>query len=168
MKNQLSSGPSAIEARNKISEIIGECVYQALGLKESLRDERAALETQDMTALHAAVSTKGEFVQSLSQLENQRRQLCDAAGFAGDSEQMDHLTQWCDEDSVIQNGWSHLMEIVSDCNALNLTNGAIIRARQQMVEANLGVLRGTDAHPDTYQREGRENAAMNQRSLAQA
>lgn len=168
MTSYTQSRPSPVEARKRLAEIIGECVYQALGLKESLKVERAALETQDTDALHDAVSSKSTIVQSLSLLETERLKLCEAAGFAHGSDQMDQMTDWCDDESLVRNGWSHLMEIVSDCNALNLTNGAIIRARQQMIESNLGVLRGTEVDPDTYHREGRDNAAMNQRSLAQA
>lgn len=159
---------SASVAREQITGIIGDCVFQALGLKESLRDERSALETQDTEALHAAVAIKSDFVDKLSRLDRRRRALCESAGFKDGAGQMDRMTIWCDDESLIQNCWSHLMEIVSDCNALNLTNGAIIRARQQMVESNLGVLRGADINPDTYKREGHENVAMNQRSLAQA
>ncbi len=168
MNSLTQSRPSPLEARNRLAEIIGECVFQALGLKESLKNERAALETQDTDALHDAVSTKSTIVQSLSQLESERLKLCEAAGFAAGIGQMDDLTDWCDEQSVVRNGWTHLMDIVSECNALNLTNGAIIHARQQMIENNLGVLRGAELNPDTYHREGRDNAAMNQRSLAQA
>ena len=168
MNSFSESRPSPLEARNRLTEIIGECVFQALGLKESLKNERAALETQDTDALHDAVSSKSTIVQSLSLLESERLKLCEAAGFAAGSEQMDQMTDWCDDEYVVRNGWTHLMDIVSECNALNLTNGAIIHARQQMVESNLGVLRGADLSPDTYHREGRDNAAMNQRSLAQA
>ena len=162
------SRPSPSETRDRLVELIGESVFQALSLKESLRNERAALETQDADALLEAVSAKGSLVESLTALENRRVSLCEAAGFANGVDQMDQVSHWCDRQSRIRNGWSQLMEIVSDCNALNLTNGAIIHARAQMVESNLGVLRGTALEPDTYHREGRDNAAMNRRSLAQA
>lgn len=168
MLSNTQSRPSPLEARNRLAEIIGECVFQALGLKESLKDERAALEIQDTDALYDAVSSKSTIVQSLSRLESERVELCEAAGFAAGNDQMDQMTDWCDEQSVVLNSWSHLMEIVSECNALNLTNGAIIHARQQMVESNLGVLRGVNPDPDTYHREGRDNASTNPRSLAQA
>lgn len=159
---------AASVAREQITDIIGDCVFQALGLKESLHDERSALETQDTDALHAAVAIKSDFVEKLSRLDCRRRAMCESAGFEDGAGQMDRMTDWCDDESVIQNSWSHLMKIVADCNALNLTNGAIIRARQQMVESNLGVLRGAEMNTDTYKREGHENVAMNQRSLAQA
>lgn len=168
MPGQNTEHTAQSTARELITEIIGDSVFHALGLKESLRDERIALESQDTDELQSAVSIKSEFVERLGRLDRRRRDLCESSGFPDGADQMDRMTDWCDEDSIVQNGWSQLMEIVSDCNALNLTNGAIIRARQQMFEANLGVLRGADVNPNTYQREGQENVAMNQRSLAQA
>lgn len=160
--------PSKIEARSQIVDVIGECVYHALGLKESLRHERVALEEQDTDALHSAVDTKSRCVEKMADLDEQRRALCETSGFHAGPEQMIEMSLWCDEDSVVYKAWSQLMEIAADCNALNLTNGAIIRMRNQMVESNLAVLRGANTNPDTYKREGRDIAAMNQRSLAQA
>lgn len=149
-------------------EILGDCVYRALGLRESLQDERAALETQDTEALHAALTIKGVCVSKLQELDTERKTICEASGFGANPDQMQEMLAWCDEDNAIAGCWQHLMEIVADCNALNLTNGAIIRLRRQMVDGNLAVLRGTEAIPDTYKREGRDNAANTQRSLAQA
>jgi len=160
--------PSKIEARSQIVDVIGECVYHALGLKESLRHERVALEEQDTDALHSAVDTKSRCVEKMADLDEKRRALCETSGFHAGPEQMIEMSLWCDEDSVVYKAWSQLMEIAADCNALNLTNGAIIRMRNQMVESNLAVLRGANTNPDTYKREGRDIAAMNQRSLAQA
>ena len=149
-------------------EVLGECVYQALGLRESLQDERHALETQDNDALNSALTIKGVCVQRLKELEKRRTDICDACGFTAGPEQMDRMLDWCDLDSGIADHWQHLMGIVSDCNALNLANGAIIRLRQQMVDTSLAVLRGTESVPDTYQREGASSAATTQRTLAQA
>ena len=162
------SRPSKSEARSQIVDVIGECVYHALGLKESLRNERRALEEQDTNALHTAVDTKSQCVEKMAALEEQRRALCETSGFHAGPEQMIEMSQWCDEDSVVYKAWSHLMEIATDCNALNLSNGAIIRMRGEMVASNLAVLRGANSNPDTYKREGQDIAAMNQRSLAQA
>lgn len=149
-------------------EVLGECVYQALGLRESLQDERHALEKQDNEALDSALTIKGVCVQRLRELDKRRTDICAACGFAAGPEQMERMLGWCDADSGIADHWRHLMDIVADCNTLNLTNGAIIRLRAQMIETNLAVLRGTQTVPDTYRREGASSAAMTQRTLGQA
>ena len=161
------SQPSPTDTRKQVVDLLGESVLLALGLKETLQNERRALEDQDVGELNSIVSTKSECVGKLQQLEEQRRALCETSGFHAGPQQMEDLVDWCDEDAVITKCWSQLMEIAADCNALNLTNGAIISMRSQMLGTNLAVLRGTDPNPNTYGREGRDFAAGNQRSLAE-
>ena len=160
--------PSPNDTRTQIVEILGESVLHALGLKETLQNERRALEEQNIDELDQAVTTKSDCVGKLQQLESQRQALCEASGFHPGPDQMEQLVDWCDEDSVITRCWSQLMDIAADCNALNLTNGAIIQMRSQMMASNLAVLRGGEPQPDTYRRQGRDSAANKQRSLAEA
>ena len=94
------SQPTPESARKRIVEIIGNSVYHALGLKESLADEHAALEQQDMDELRAAVDNKSRCTAALQTLEQQRNDFCVAAGFAKGHEQMEQLTAWCDEDDA--------------------------------------------------------------------
>ena len=162
------SHPTPTSARKQIVEIIGNSVYQALGLKESLQDELAALEAQDMDALRAAVDNKSRCVAALHTLEQQRKDFCVSAGFESGPEQMDQLAEWCDEDAVLANCWQHVTDIAVECNAMNLTNGAIIRTRQQQIEAGLAVIRGGTQDPAVYGRSGRGPSGPSQRSLAEA
>ena len=162
------SRSSAIEARTRVSDILGECVYQALGLKEALESERVALESQDSEALREALVMKGRCVEQLQSLENDRICECEKYGFDAAPLQMERLADWCDEDSLLMNLWEHLIEIAADCNAINLTNGAIIRMRQQHTENNLAVLRGGEQDPKTYQSSGGDRVAMQRRSLVRA
>lgn len=162
------SRPSAAATREQIAAVLGESVLHALGLREALLEERHALEQRDTAALAQAVAIKGDCVAKLKKLEEQRAAVCRSAGFDAGPEQMARISDWCDEDSLIDSGWRQLMEIAAECNTMNLTNGAIIRMRSQMVESNLAVLRGADPTPDTYGRAGQDGAAMHQRSLAEA
>ena len=92
------SHPTPENARKQIVEIIGNSVYHALGLKESLQDEFAALEAQDMDALRVAVDNKSSCVAALQTLEQQRKDFCIGAGFESGPEQMEQLAEWCDEE----------------------------------------------------------------------
>ena len=162
------SQPNPESARKQIVELIGNGVYHALALKESLADEHDALEQQDMDALRTAVDNKSRCTAALQSLEQQRRVFCIAAGFPDGTEQMEQLTRWCDEDSVVANCWQHLLDIAVECNAMNLTNGAIIRGRQRQIEAGLAVIRGGTQEPGVYGRSGRGSNGPSQRSLAEA
>lgn len=160
--------PSPTSTRKHIVNVLGESVFQALGLLETLKDERTALESQDDTALLEAVTAKSHCVGELRELESKRRHICEAIGFASGPFQMEELSAWCDEDSVIKNSWDQLMEIAAECNAQNLANGSVIRIRQNHIEANLAVLRGSASESDTYHRHGNNHHAMIQRSIAEA
>ena len=162
------SRPSPADARSQLVEVIGESVYHALGLKESLEEERKALETQDMEALTAAVESKGVCVAELQGLDSKRVALCEAWGFGDSPEQMQELINWCDDSDLIANRWEHLMILAAEGSALNMTNGAIIRLRQQQFESSLSVLRGVKPRPNTYGRNGETSGDYGRSSLAQA
>jgi flagellar biosynthesis/type III secretory pathway chaperone len=159
---------SPAEARSQIADIIGESLYQAQGLNESLEDERNALEKQDMDALDAVVNNKSTCAERLQVLDRKRGALCQEWGFADGPDQMQQLIDWCDEDELLSNRWAELMEIAATGSALNLTNGAIIRVRQQHFESSLSVLRGVSPGSDTYGRNGEESGDFSRRSLAEA
>jgi flagellar biosynthesis/type III secretory pathway chaperone len=160
--------PDSATARKQIVEIIGDCVFHALGLMETLQDERKALEDQDMDALKSAVDSKGKCVNDLRTMEDRRRNLCIAAGFPDGPDQMVQMLEWCDEGSVIANCWQHLMDVATECNTLNITNGAIIRGRKQQIETSISIIRGGQPEMDTYNRSGREPPGHHLRSIAEA
>ncbi len=160
--------PSQAEAKTRFIDLLNETVYQALGLKESLEDEFKALESQDPACVEVAVVTKSACVSKLQHLDQERMQLCATCGFAAGPEQMEQLIAWCDDSELIKNRWEHLMVIAAESRAQNITNGAIIRVRQQQFEASLSVLRGVSPGADTYGRHGEESDGFGHRSLAQA
>lgn len=159
---------SSSAARTEIVEIIGDSVYHALGLKESLTDERKALEKQDMDAVQLSVENKSACVEALHKLDKKRDELCRSLGFDSGAEQMPQLIEWCDDDDLISNRWQNLLIIAAESSALNMTNGAIIRLRQQQFESSLSVLRGVTPGADTYSRSGAESGDYGRRSLAEA
>ena len=159
---------SPAEARSKIVDIIGDSVLQAIELKESLEDERRALETQNVDALDAVVSKKSACAEQLQTLDHKRGAFCKQLGFPDGPDQMQQLIDWCDEDQLVSNRWAELVNIAAEGSALNLTNGAIIRVRQQHFESSLSVLRGVAPGSDTYGRNGEESGDFSRRSLAEA
>ena len=159
---------STARAREQLVELIGKSVFQALSLKESLESERLALEAGDTESLFAALDIKGRCVDELQSLEQQRRACCAQLGFEQGPAQMQQIIDWCDQEFVIANGWQHLIDIASECNALNLTNGAIIRGRKSQVESGLAVLRGNATDSATYDRHGPMAPDLPPRSLAEA
>ena len=160
--------PDAPSARHRMTELLGDSVYQALGLMETLDEERNALEHQDVAALLAIVEQKETCVRELRRLDEQRSQLCANAGFPAGPEQMDSMLGWCDVDGEVTSAWAHLMEIATECNSRNLTNGSIIRGRKQQIDTGLAVVRGGAPGADTYSRSGMEPSGASLRPIAEA
>ena len=159
---------SARTARERFVELIDKSVYHAVGLKTSLESERQALEDGDTGSLFAALDSKARCADELQSLEEMRLALCSQLGFEHGPSQMQHAIEWCDQDYVVANGWQHLMDVASECRALNLTNGAIIRGRKSQIESGLAVLRGSAADNATYERGRPMSPALPPRSLAEA
>lgn len=159
---------SQSEARTQFAELLGDAVYQALGLKQSLGDERDALEKQDVEAIGVAVDCKLTCVNELQRLDEKRDEFCQSLGFESGPNQIKQIIEWCDEDDLIGERWNQLMVIAAESSALNMTNGAIIRVRQQHFESSLSVLRGGMPGSDTYGRDGADAGDYGRRSIAQA
>ena len=162
------TSPSPADFRKQLADVVGTSVLHAMGLRESLVDEKSALESQDLAALDSAVEAKSRCVNDLAALDSKRSGLCTRAGFEAGPEQMQAVMAWCDEGSVIANAWDELMAIAADCNALNMTNGAIIRVREQQIRSSLSVLRGQAPANDTYGHPRKTSSGFDQRSLAEA
>lgn len=156
------------KARTQIVDLLGDTVLQALGLKAILEDERNALEKQDVEAIEATIQSKSECVEQLQILDRKRERLCKSWGFESGPEQMQQCMDWCDDADAINSRWQHLLVIAAEGSALNMTNGAIIRVRQQHFESSLSVLRGVTPGSDTYGRSGAEASDFSSRSIAEA
>jgi flagellar biosynthesis/type III secretory pathway chaperone len=155
-------------ARARLEGILADSAQQADRLRSVLKSERAALEHNDADALDAAAAAKAEPVARLATLDTERAGAGREAGFTAGSAAMDEIIAWCDEGSVLANGWRRLLEIARDCERLNATNGAIIRLRRQHVAARLTMLRGSEFDGDTYAASGIEAPPPGGRALAQA
>ena len=153
---------------SRLADVLGACVYQALGLRESLQDERAALEADDLDALQLAVDNKTRCVSELRQLERERSDIASEMGFDPGAAQMDDLTRELGQDATIKSRWQHLLDVASECNTLNMSNGAIIRIRKQQVDAGLAVLRGAEPTAEIYGFDGASAPGYDKRSLAEA
>lgn len=160
--------PSANNARERLQKVLGDCVYCALGLRDILVDERSALEQRDTVSLGKSAELKEACIRKLAALEDARGEISAEAGFSASLDDMSALTEWCDEDSVIRNCWSHFTQIARECDALNSTNGAIIRVRHQQILAGLALLRGGDVNSESYGVNGSRTTGFGGRELAEA
>jgi flagellar biosynthesis/type III secretory pathway chaperone len=156
------------DTRYRIVEILSESVRCALGLKETLTDEREALERRDTVSLNTAAASKATLIRQLAKLNETRGEISEQAGFGSSTANMEALAEWCDDDLLVTNCWQHFREIAGECDLLNKTNGAIIHLRRQQILEGLSVLRGDQRDANTYAPAGSATNGMAGRALTEA
>ncbi|MBT8077576.1 MAG: flagellar protein FlgN [Gammaproteobacteria bacterium] len=151
--------------------VIGECLQRALGLKDTLIEERDALKRQDSAAILDAASRKKSYIEDLERLDAERAALTEAGGFGRSPGDMQTVARKFDSaggDTALLNRWNRFMDIAQQCFDLNSANGAIIRVRKMQITNSLATIRGATSDDHTYGPAGSEPTAERARSLAQA
>lgn len=160
--------PSRSATRSRLARIVADSRRHAEALLAALENERSALAANDAEALGSAVTAKHGPVSKLAALEQERADASRDAGFEPGPVGMDAVIGWCDEESLLADGWSRFIEIARDCERLNTTNGAVIRLRRQQVMTGLAILRGGEYGTETYAASGVEAGTPGRRALAEA
>lgn len=165
----MSQSPASL--KNELESVIGESVYCALGLRDTLIEERDALRRQDSTAIIDAATRKKTCILKLEELEEKRAEISESCGYGRSPAEMKSLAQCLDEgheESAMLNCWNHFMDIAHQCFDLNTSNGAIIRVRKNQIMNSLSTLRGGTENEATYGPGGSGQLVERARSLAEA
>ena len=112
----------------------------------TLETERTALQERSPDALIAASNAKAEAVARAARLEQDRR----------DSLAASPGTQ----PATVTRLLNELKKLAAECRQRNEINGQMIRGQRRRVEGSLNVLRGAQAAPDTYGRDGETRPVM--------
>jgi flagellar biosynthesis/type III secretory pathway chaperone len=142
-----------------VERIVKDSIREADALEKALEDERRALESRDAAALGAAAEEKGRRVVRLEALEAARIAASPRVPAAPG-----HSPAGRDPAvTASSEPWQQFLAIVARCNALNTTNGAIIRLRRQQVGDALRVVSGTGA--GTYGPSGSQSTSRPPQAL---
>jgi len=153
--------------RKRLDHLLRAGVHCAIGLKEVLNDEHAALECQNTDALNESAINKQLFLTKLEELEGERREICHDSGFSSDPAAMEELIKCCDTEILLEGYWRHFVDLAKECSELNVNNGAVINLRRQQITGALSVIRGQDQNDETYGRNGRDSSSNVKRVLAE-
>ena len=158
---------TAERTRAELEAVIGDSLTTVEALQKTLNDERHALAERDTDALDAAIGSKQQQITTLARLESRRIETLDAAGFGGDADGMRACADWCGAGDALVDRWHAFCAVARDLSERNLANGAAIRLRQQQVQDNLALLRGTERSTESYGPTGNATASGG-RSLTEA
>jgi flagellar biosynthesis/type III secretory pathway chaperone len=154
----------ADQVRARLERIIGQGIAAMARFGELLQNERKALESRTTAALTAATTDKQECLATLEELERERLACCADAGFEANG--WADCLAGCDPEGRLAKEWQRYLEFATASNTANLTNGAIIRTRQQQISTTLAALCG-GGEADTYGRSGTAGG-RGSRALAEA
>jgi flagellar biosynthesis/type III secretory pathway chaperone len=140
----------------ELQEVLENGLDWMRGMKATLVEERSALESRDSERLAEASTLKEQFAKLLLSVDWQSTEVL----------LQDQPPNGAGE--AVQQHWRAFLEIASDCERLNRTNGAIISARRQQVKDGLAILQGRNHNEDTYSQSGATAAASSRRTLTEA
>jgi len=145
------------DARQRLEVVLDRELGVAQQLNATLDAERAALTGTSSEAVIARAAEKIALFGDIERLERERRALCADAGIElpRDGGGLDGVSA----------RWRSLLEVMSQCHAINEINGYIINVRRNQVGQLIDVLRG--GSPATYGPNGKTFAKA-LRALAQA
>jgi flagella synthesis protein FlgN len=139
--------------RTELKEILIDGIGYVIELEMTLVAERSALESRDMTLLESTAKSKDTLAKNLAMFDF----------FRADIESLAEQG-----DGSIRESWHQFQSIARDCDSLNRTNGAIIRARHEQISTGLSLLQGRARNSDTYTPSGSTVASSGRRSLTEA
>ena len=142
------------DARHRLEDLLDREITAAQSLAQTLAAERAALTGNSPEAVKEKAAEKVAVLNSIEELEGERRTLWGAAGADG-----------ADFGHVVAERWRALMELMVGCRKANDVNGHIIHIRQNQIRQLFDIVRG--GAPTTYGPQGK-TSTRTLRALARA
>ncbi len=139
-----------VACREHLTELFREETALLVELEQLLTREARILEGPDVHEIEQTTRARQERMGALARLEEQRRSLCAAHGFASDRAGLEAVMAWCDPSGTLTESLRECAARAVRCRELNDQNGVLVTARLQRVESMLGALTGRPTRPDTY------------------
>jgi flagella synthesis protein FlgN len=131
--------------------VMGDLAREVDALHASLVEERMALDQANTQALETVSRAKGRLLDRIEKLDTERRHLGDTAGV----------------DTLNDPRWSHTIERLVECRALNEVNGRIVSQRIGHVRQALALISGDAPGGSTYGPNGTTRVKLRSATIAQ-
>lgn len=148
----MTANPHAHD-KAELAAILSDGFGYLTELKAVLIEERGALEDRDTGLIESTAKSKETLAKNLAMFDFYRAEIESLAA---------------ENDSAIADSWNEFQSVARDCDRLNRTNGAIIRARHDQVTTGLSLLQGRERNTDTYTSKGTTRASAGRRSITEA
>jgi flagellar biosynthesis/type III secretory pathway chaperone len=136
--------------RTQLARLLADEAVLLGQLERQLQDEHRFLAANDVEGLEHAGAARQQTIARLLHLEDERRNLCRAAGRGSDRDALAALFAWCDPQGTLAAAQAECARLAGNCRAQNERNGALVTARLKRVCGMLDMLADTPAS-GTYQ-----------------
>jgi flagellar biosynthesis/type III secretory pathway chaperone len=141
---------------SNLIDVLNEQISAAEAMLGTLAVESEALTSGDTERLNAASAGKAELVETLEQLETERRELA----------RILELDRAAAGTPAMGSKWRQLLGLLEQCRDTNLRNGSLVQARREQIVAALKLIGG--AGTDVYDARGREDRNRGKQQLGSA
>jgi len=136
-----------------------------------LKQEKAVLEEKDYKAYQTILAKKQEELPKLAKLDNELKNLLAQAGLGFDKEAIHEMLEKMPSGigQALLAKWNKLLQLLKECNHLNLVNQRIVSHTKQSNDRLLSLIKGEAVHSKTYSAAGKASSYSNtERYLARA
>ncbi|MCL6414435.1 flagellar protein FlgN [Aestuariirhabdus sp. Z084] len=140
-------------------------------LKETLQQERLALENSDAESLEALLSDKTSQLNQINDNARRRSELLAALGFPNDRDGMQSFiaTLPQEERTELSALWDNLETTLEECKEHNLINARVLQHTRGVVDRLLTIYRGSAAKSvSLYGEDGTQTRDNEHRSITKA
>ncbi len=157
-----------VTSYSPFTELLKREAQAVAALCEVLQGEHAALVERDATAMESTAVRKGQLVEQLNGLGEQRAALLAAAGLSPDKAGFEALLVKAsgEGEEALQHQWQQLREKLQHCQQQNQVNSQLLEAGRRHAEEALSLLRGQGPISEIYGQDGARNGGGGSRSYA--
>jgi flagellar biosynthesis/type III secretory pathway chaperone len=131
----------------RLGTLMAEQNAQLAALERLLTREHEMLQARDVEGLDRSGTERQQCIGQIARLEDERRELCRAAGRADDPAALHSLLTWCDPTGLLRPVMREYLERTQRCREQNDRNGILVNARLQRSPGMEGRTYGPDSGP---------------------
>lgn len=151
-----------------LGEVLEREAREALAFVELLKKEQAMLVEGNVDGLLPLVDQKSAFTARLGELGDARESIINEAGAGSGRSGMETFLSRQPADRALRSRWEALLAVASEAQALNQTNGKLIRLHLQHNQQAMNTLLAAANQATTYGPDGHQRPAGSGRFLGSA
>lgn len=154
----------------KMFSLLKEITSYLEQLQQALINEHQALTDNNMQAIELVARDKTILMETLEDLDKERRKILSAAGLNLKATGIEDFLQQnnAGQTTELKAIWLKIAELTRQCEKQNNINGIIIENNKQHTENALSILQGKQQNTELYSRQGKSIKASGKQTVIRA